>query len=188
VAFSENARDFWVAAAAAAPVIALAGLFSLTDAAVAGDVLKRAKSENPELRGVVTRGVQLVGPPNGWVIIYGILNLVMQGFVLIVALLALLHDATPVPGIWVIVVEGAGLLFLLLAAMLAGQVGGARQRVEEALTRAAAEQLAEAIASKLGQLALKPQETLTADGPKKPKRTGDTAAPPDPGPGAVSHD
>jgi hypothetical protein len=117
---------------------------------------------NPDLVRHVTSGVQLLGPPNGWVIIYGISNLVVQGFVLIVALLALLYDSTPIPGIFIIVVEGLGLLALLVAALLAGQVGAARQRLEdEQLQRErsqtdAVQQLAEAIALKLGRLASLP--------------------------------
>jgi hypothetical protein len=76
----------------------------------------------------------------------------MQGFVLIAALFALLQDGTPIPGGWIIGVEIAGLVFLLLAALCAGAVGAERHRWEEkALTPAANEQLAEAIASKLRQ-------------------------------------
>jgi hypothetical protein len=152
MALSENAKDFWGAAAAAAPVIALAGLVSLPDAAVAGGVLKRA---DRALVDRLTSGVQLLGPPNGWVIIYGISNLVAQGFVLIVALTALLYDGTPIPGVAIIIVEGLGLLALLAAALLAGQVGTARQRLEEEQQQPKEtqmdiiQQLAEAIAAKL---------------------------------------
>lgn len=148
---SESARDFWVAAAAAAPVIALAGLVSIPDAAVAGNMLRRVRATNSELVRKVTSGGQLLAPPNGWIIIYGILNLVLQGFVLIVALLALLDNASPIPGIWIIVVEGVGLLFLLVAALLAGQVGAARQQVEEEQANSAAKKLAKDIAEECGR-------------------------------------
>jgi uncharacterized membrane protein YbhN (UPF0104 family) len=146
MALSENARDFWVAAAAAAPVIALAGIVSIPDAFVAGNKLKRT---NVTERRAVTSGRQLVGPPNGWVIVYSISNLVAQSFVLIVALLALLDDGMPIPGISVVVIEGVGLLLLLLAALLAGQVGAARQWLEEKQTEAAAKQLAKDIATEM---------------------------------------
>jgi hypothetical protein len=111
----------------------------------------------------------VVGPPSLWVSIYNLFNLLTQGFVLIVALLALLQDSTPIPGIAIIVVEGVGLLFLLLAALLAGQVGAERQRWDEALAPGAAEQLAEAIAAKFGQLQLtsRPHETVAGKAPKK---------------------
>ncbi len=62
------------------------------------------------------------------------------------ALLALLDDSPPIPGIWIIVVEGIGLLLLLVAALLAGQVGAARLRVEEKLAEDTANQLAKDIA------------------------------------------
>jgi hypothetical protein len=69
--------------------------------------------------------------------------------VLISALLALLDDAMPVPGIAIIVIEGVGLLFLLLAALLAGQVGAARKRLEEIQAAAAATKLAKDIAAEV---------------------------------------
>jgi hypothetical protein len=124
-----NLSDFWVAIAASAPVIALAGLVSLPDAAVAGAMLKRAKDEKNKQAERIW--LQKLGPQSFWVIIYGIGNLVTQGFVLIVALLALLQGGTPIPGILIVGVEGFGLLLLLVAALLAGQVGAQRQRLEE---------------------------------------------------------
>ncbi len=155
MALSENAPDFWVAAAAAAPIIALAGLVAITDTAIASDIIKRARDENPELKGNVIRGkVEQLGPPTYWILIYNFFNVLIQGFVLMVALLALLQDGTPIPGIAIIVVEGIALLFLLLAAWLAGQIGAERERWKEALKPRAAEQLAEAIASEFAQLQL----------------------------------
>lgn len=129
MAISGDYTDFWVAIAAAAPVIALAGLVSMTDAAVAGDILKRAKDGGESLAEKIW--LQKLGPQSSWVIIYGICTLVTQGFVLMVALLALLQDSTPIPGIWIVVVEGIGLLLLLVAALLAGQVGVQRKRLED---------------------------------------------------------
>jgi hypothetical protein len=169
MALSESASDFWIAAAAAAPVIALAGLVSLPDAAVSGSILKQAKTDDQQLLRQVTRGLQLIGPPNGWVIIYGIFNLFAQGFVLIVALLALLYDGTPIPGISVIIVEGVGLLALLIAALLAGQVSAARKRLEDERQRQRetkrtddVRNLSEAIEAKLNQLASKPSGEANA--------------------------
>ena len=174
IALSDHAKDFWVASAAAAPVIALAGLVSIPDAAVAGNMLKRVKSTNSDLVRKVTSEVQLLASPNGWIIIYGFLKLVAQGFVLITALLALLDDSPPIPGIWIIVVEGVGLLFLLVAALLAGQVGAARQLVEEEQTNNAAKQLAQDIAEEFvqSQLASKPAGNGGGRGEEEARGTG----------------
>lgn len=159
---SKNVEDFWIAAAAAAPVIALAGLVAITDAAVAGDILRRkkkdiktktktkTKKEKKEalknFRDLVGGGRATLGPQNVWIIIYSILNLVAQGFVLIVALLALLHDGTLIPGTAIIYVEGIGLAVLLWAALLAAQVGRQRQRLAEAEKDDDAKKLAKYIA------------------------------------------
>jgi hypothetical protein len=151
---SDNAADFWIACAAAAPVIALTGLVAITDTAVTGDIIKRARRRYPALKNEMMKGDEGLGPPSTWIFIYSIFNLLTQGFVLIAALLALLQNGTPIPGISIIVVEGVGLLFLLIAAWLAGQVGAERRRWEEKLgeirTCDAAEELAQAIASKFG--------------------------------------
>ena len=154
---SENVRDFWLACAAAAPVIALTGLVAITDTAVTGNVIKRARERYPALKKeMMEGGNEWLGPGSTWIFFYSVFNLLAQGFVLIVALLALLHNDTPIRGIWIIALEGVGLLFLLVAAWLAGQVSAERQRWEERLgeirTRGAAEDLAQAIASKFGKL------------------------------------
>jgi len=159
---SEQAADFWVAAAAAAPVIALAGLVSIPDAAVAGNILSREKPNYPKVVGTLVGGRQLLAPPNGWIIIYGILNLVVQGFVLIMALLALLDNRPLVAGFWIIVLEGIGLFFLLVAALLAGQVSAVRQQVEEERAKDAAEELAKGIAKEFVRLQL--ASRLAGDG------------------------
>jgi hypothetical protein len=169
---SDNPTDFWIACAAAAPVIALAGLVAITDTAVTGNIIKRARMRYPALRDeMMGGGREFLGPPSAWIFVYSMFNLLAQGFVLIVALLALLQNGTPIPGISIIVVEGVGLLFLLVAAWLAGQVGAESQRWEERLgeiqraTRA--EELAQAIASKFGKLTRSPQETVAATTPEK---------------------
>lgn len=163
--FGDDARDFWVATAAAAPVIALGGLVLIRDVAVAGDMLRRAR-QNPEQSRGVFKGAQRIGPPGMWVAFYCIFTLLKQSFVLIVALLALLQGDAPIPGKAVIVVEGIGLFFLLLAATLAGQVGAEsrrwEERREEKRTADAAEklELAGLVASKFRtelQLASKPR-------------------------------
>jgi hypothetical protein len=154
--------DFWMACAAAAPVIALTGLVAITDTAVTGNIIKRARKRHPtlcdEMRGT---GHERLGLPSTWIFIYSGFNLLTQGFVLIVALLALLQKGTPIPGTSIIVVEGVGLLFLLIAAWLAGQVGAEKRRWEETLgellTRDATKELAQAIASKLGKLTGSPR-------------------------------
>jgi hypothetical protein len=103
-----NFTDFWVAVAASAPVIALAALVPMPDAAVAGSMLKRARDKGqPLARRIFLQGL---GPQSFWVIMWGIATLMTQGVVLIVALLALLQDVTPKPATWIIFVEGIGLL------------------------------------------------------------------------------
>lgn len=144
--------SFWVAAAAAAPIIALAGLVSIPDAAVSGNILKREKPNYPNVVRKLVGGQQLLAPPNGWIIIYGILNLMVQGFVLITALLALLDGRSPIPGLWIIVLEGVGLLFLLVAALLAGQVSAVRQQVNEERAKDATKELAKDIAKEFVRL------------------------------------
>jgi hypothetical protein len=129
MAMSGDQTDFWVVIAASAPVIALAGLVSMPDAAVAGDILKRARDAGEAVAQKIW--LQRLGPQSFWVIIYSMATLVTQSFALIVALLALLQGSTPIPGISIIVAEGIGLLMLLLATLLAGQVGAQRQRVED---------------------------------------------------------
>ena len=131
---SDNAPDFWVAAAAAAPVAALAGLVLITDAAVAGNILKETRKMDggKELLEKLA-GKQLIGPPTWWISFYIIVNLLLQVFVLVAALWALLYDSPPVPGLAIIVVEIIGLIFLLAAAWLAGQVAAIRHRLEEDL-------------------------------------------------------
>lgn len=149
--------EFWVAAAAAAPVLALAGLVAFTDAGVAGDVLKQTKQKwiddgkttEDEFRKLVGFG-RLLGAQNRWVVFWGVFNLVVQGFVLIVALLALLNGGMPIPGIVIVWLEVFGLVVLLIAAFLAAQVGWQRQRVEGKQKGYDAEQLAKEIAIALG--------------------------------------
>lgn len=143
MALSDSARDFWVAAAAAAPVIALAGLVSITDSAVLASTLKRTAAELGR-----SAAIYWVRYSNTTVILYSFFNLLTQGFVLIVALWALLYNSAPVKGLLVILVEGAGLLVLSVVAITAGRVGGARQQLEEARTKAAADHLADAIGKK----------------------------------------
>jgi heme A synthase len=149
--------DFWVAVAAAAPVLALAGLVAFTDAGVAGDVLKRTrkdwidegKTTKEEFRKQLGWG-RLFGAQNRWVVVYGVLNLVVQGFVLIVALWALLYEDPPIPGIWIVGLEVFGLVVLLVSAFLAAQVGWQRQRVENKQKEYDAQKLAKEIAKALG--------------------------------------
>src|SRR5262249_11122447 len=137
MATSGNFTDFWVAVAASAPVIALAALVPMPDAAVAGSMLKRAKDNGqPPAQRIF---LQRLGPQSFWVIMWGIATLVTQGVVLIVALLALLQGVTPKPAIWIIVVEGVGLLLLLVATLLAGEAGAQRQQLEVAGTNTADE-------------------------------------------------
>jgi hypothetical protein len=155
MALSDSAPDFWIAAAAAAPVVALAGLVLITDAAVAGNIVRRAKTEHKVLYDSVAKGKEVIGPPTWWIGFYIVVNLLLQVFVLITALWALHYDSPPVPGLAIIVVEIIGLIFLLTAALLAGQVGVVRHQLEEKLEekrrQTAADQLAAAIASKFGQ-------------------------------------
>jgi hypothetical protein len=162
--------DFWTATAAAAPVIALAGLVAITDAAVAGEVLRKKKRQM--IKAANTRAAKkqarkgfrelievrkpIFGPQHWWVIIYSIVNLPAQGFVLIVALWTLLHDRAPVSGTFIIVLEIIGLSFLLLATLLAAQVGRQRQRLEEAEKDDDAKKLAQYIATE----SRKPQQEL----------------------------
>ena len=150
---SENAEDFWVAAAAAAPVIALAGLVSISDATGVAGMLRRARGNGGPL-GDVAKSVKLAGWYNFLVITYSILNLVTQGFVLIVALLTLFNDRTSISGAYIIIVEALGIFIVLLVATLAGVVGAERRRLEEAQAQEAAGHLANAIASKFRQAQL----------------------------------
>jgi hypothetical protein len=187
---------FWTAIAAAAPVIALAGVVTITDAGVAGNILRLKKKQMiseetaKETPGVSKKDAKnkakkdfykltggrrdldsadaagngrlkrlsdwavvhpLLGPQYMWVIIYSVVNLVLQGGVLIVALLALLHEDATIPhttisGTWIVVVEIIGLAFLLIVALLAGQVGRQRQRVEAAEKDGEAQKLAQYLA------------------------------------------
>ena len=96
----------------------------------------------------------LLGPQYIGVISYSVVNLVLQGGVLIVALLALLHEDATIPhttlsGTWLVVVEIIGLAFLLIVALLAGQVGRQRQRVEAVERDDEAQKLAEYIAKEI---------------------------------------
>jgi hypothetical protein len=176
MALAENARDFWLAAAAAAPVIALSGLVLITDSAVARDIIGRAKKEAPTPPDL-TIGIQMLGPPSMWAIFYCIVTLLTQCFVLIAALFALLQDDTMISGILIIVVEIIGLVFLLLAAVLTGQAGVIRQRWEEWRASKDAEKLAGAIASRVqvASVGCKTHETAAAEASEK-KREGTAGA------------
>jgi hypothetical protein len=163
MALTDNARDFWVATAAAAPVIALAGLVSITDAAGVAGTLKRALTESGPV-GNVARSIRQARFYNIYVIIYCIINLVVQGSVLIAALLSLLNDSASIPGLWIIWLESVGFIYLLVIAMMAGRVGAARRQLEEARARAAAEEMANVIGSTFweSQLASKLQDLLAS--------------------------
>jgi hypothetical protein len=112
----------------------------------------------------VARSIQQARLYNIFVIIYCIINLAVQGAVLIAALLSLLNDSASISGAWIISLEIVGFLYLLLIAMMAGRVGSARRQLEEARARAAAEEMANVIGSRFWEspLASKLQDLLAS--------------------------
>lgn len=107
--------DFWVAASAAAPVIALANQVSL------GGLVGWTWSPVPRH---ASEGVLVPFPMReniSWSLGIGLLNLLLQTSALMIALLSLLfgRDAFSASALIVAVLEPAGLAMILVSAMLA---------------------------------------------------------------------
>jgi hypothetical protein len=159
MALAESELDFWLAAAAAAPIIALAGLVSITDSAVVSGMIKQTnKGAGPIIRAA--RSTRLAVGSNSLIMAYSIINLLVQGLAFIASLWTLLIGRVGwFSGGVVMGLEASGFLYLLVIAWMAGRVGTVRREIEEAQARAAAEHLADIMASKFQelQIASKPE-------------------------------
>lgn len=122
--------DFWVAASAAAPVIALAN--QVTVGGLVGWTWSPARRD-------VAEGVLVPFPMRelvSWAVGIGLVNLLLQMFALVVALFSLLfgRDVFWISALMVAVAEPAGLVMILASAVLA-RLSPELQRIREHVTQ-----------------------------------------------------
>jgi hypothetical protein len=131
--------DFYVAAAAAAPVVALANQVVLSDSFGLRLLFRRAKKDSTgAVKSHASRGYNFAF----WLFFLGYSNLVFQTGVLVgsLAILSPLHGviANPTPGLAVtLIVVPAGVLLLLATSILSGYVRDEATQLEAAQLEAA---------------------------------------------------
>ena len=127
MALTDSARDFWVVAGAAAPIIALASQVALSEAYGLKGITYRARvGGTPTIRPYALRADRIAY----LLFLISYMNMLVQAAVLLFSLVSLAEDQTAFPPLAVAGMAVAGLLALLIVAFMSPTVHEAAARLK----------------------------------------------------------